>query len=100
MSSWLDRWSRRQRDLTRGVDADLIQDNRNRYRVAFGLVGFGFLLGLLDAKIQFPSRLHLIAVVMAAAAVVGGLLLAAWARQEAAFLSKPDPEEPPTVFKR
>jgi len=100
MSSWFERWRQRQRDLTQGVDADLIRDNRNRYRLAFGLIGFGFLLGLLDARIRIPSMVRLIVVGMAGASLIAGFLLAAWARQEAAFLSKPDPEEPPRIFKR
>jgi hypothetical protein len=100
MSSWLERWRQRRRDLSQGVDADLVRDNRKRYRLAFGLIGFGFLLGLPDAKIQIPSTLHLIVVVMATVSFIAGLLLAAWARNEAAFLSKPDPEEPPRIFKR
>lgn len=100
MSSWFERWPQRQRDLRQGVDADLVRDNRNRYRLAFGLIGFGFLLGLLDAKIQIPGTLRLIVVGMAIASAVAGFSLAAWARQEGAFLSKPDPEEPPRIFKR
>lgn len=99
MNSWFDRWRQRQSDLAQGVDADLVRDNSNRYRLAFGLIGFGFLLGLLDAKIQVPRTLHLILVAIVVVSLITGVLLAAWARQEAAFLSRPDPKEPPRMFK-
>ena len=100
MSSWFERWRQRQRDLAQGVDADLIRDNRNRYKLAFGLIGFAFLLSLLASKIQNTSTLRMIIVGMAVVSLVVGFLLAAWARQEAAFLNKPDPEEPPRIFKQ
>jgi len=99
MSSWLERWRHRQRDLAQGADADLVRDNRNRYRLAFGLMGFGFLLSLLDTKVKIPNTLRLIIVGMATASLVAGFLLALWARQMAAFLSKPQPEEPPRMIK-
>jgi hypothetical protein len=99
MNNWFERWIQRQSHLAQGADGDLVRDNRNRYRLAFGLIGFGFLLGLLDTKIQIPRALHLIAVGISVVSLITGALLAAWARQEAAFLSRPDPEEPPRIFK-
>jgi hypothetical protein len=99
MSNWFRRFRERQRDLAQGADADLVRGNSNRYRFAFGLIGFGFLLELLAAKIKIPGTLRSVVVGMAIASVVAGFFLAAWARQEGAYLSKPDPEEPPSVFK-
>jgi hypothetical protein len=99
MSSWLVRWRHRQRDLAQGADADLVRDNRNRYRLAFGLMGFGFLLSLLDTEVKIPNALRLIIVCMATVSIVAGFLLALWARQMGAFLSKPEREEPPSVIK-
>lgn|ERR1700719_1732339 len=100
MLGWFGRWLQRQRDLSRGVDADLVRDNSKRYRRAFGLIGFGFLLSLLDAKIKIPGTLRPTAIGIAIVSIIAGFLLAAWARQERAFLSKPDQEEPPRIFKR
>jgi hypothetical protein len=57
------------------------------------------LLSLLDAKVKIPSSLRLIVVGMAIVSVIAGFLVAAWARQMEAFLSKPAPEEPPRMFK-
>jgi hypothetical protein len=100
MRGWLQRWSQRQRDLSRGVDADLVRDNGKRYKVSFGLIGLGLLLAVLGSKVHTPSLLHW--VVLAAGGGSGwvGFLMAIWAREESAFLSKPDPEEPPTIFRR
>ena len=99
MSSWLERWRHRQRDLAQGADANLVRDNRNRYRLAFGLMGFGVLLSLLDTKVKIPNTLRLIVVGIATVFFIAGFLLALWARQMGAFLSKSDPEEPPRMFK-
>ncbi len=99
MNSWFERRLRRRRNLAHGADADLLRDNRRRYRLAFGLFGLGTLLWLLGAKIRVPSVLRSIAVGIGMISVVAGLFLAAWAQQEDAFLSKPDPEEPPRIFK-
>jgi hypothetical protein len=97
--NWFDRWPKRQYQLASGVDADLVRDNQKRYRLAFGLLGFGFALGLLAAKVRLPDTLRLIASVVATVSLGAGFVVAAWARQEAGFLRKPDPEEPPKIFK-
>ena len=100
MSGWLQRWSQRQRDLTRGVDADLVRDNRKRYKIALGLIGLGLLLAMLGSKVYTPSLLHWVMLDAGGVSAVVGFLMAMWAREESAFLSKPDPEEPPTIFKQ
>jgi protein-S-isoprenylcysteine O-methyltransferase Ste14 len=100
MSGYLRRWSQRQRDLSRGVDAGLVRDNRKRYKVAFGLVALGLLLAMLGSKVHTPSLVHWMLVVAGGVSVVVGFLMGMWAQQESAFLSKPDPEEPPTIFKQ
>ena len=100
MSNWFERFRERERDLAEGADADLVRDNRNRDKVAFGLIGFACLLSWLSsAKIQIPSTLRSIVAGLAIVSFLVGFFLALWARQEDAFLSKPDPEEPPRMFK-
>ena len=98
MSGWLQRWCQRQRDLSQGVDSDLVRDNRRRYKLSVGLLGLGILLILFGAKVHSPSTLRWILVGIAAMSFLAGSFLAHWAQQEAAFLSKPDPEEPPKIF--
>lgn len=100
MSGWLQRWRQRQHDLARGVDADLVRDNGKRYKVAFGLIGLGLLLAVPGSTIHTPSLLHWVLLDAGGVSAVVGFLMAMWAREESAFLDKPDPEEPPTIFKR
>jgi len=97
--SWGERWRERQYQLAQGVDANLVRGNHQRFRLAFGLLVFAFLLGILASKFHLPSTLRFIIGLIVIAAFLVGFVLAEWARQEAAFLSKPDPEEPPKIFK-
>jgi hypothetical protein len=97
--NWLERWRQRQNQLAQGVDANLVRENQKRYRFAFGLLAFGFALGLLVSKIHFQVALRIGVSVVATVCGLAGFALAAWSRQEAAFLSKPDSEEPPKIFK-
>jgi hypothetical protein len=75
--NWFDRWRKRQYQLASGVDADLVRDNQKRYRLAFGLLGFGFALGLLTAKVRLPDTLRLIASVVATVSLARYCCLAA-----------------------
>jgi hypothetical protein len=56
MSGWWERWQRRQCELTQGVDADLVRDNRRRYKLALGLLAFGLSLIFLNAESIY--RMH------------------------------------------
>src|SRR4029453_13416573 len=96
---WFERWSRRQDELAQGADTDLVRDNRKRYRLAFLLLGFAIFLSLLVSKIYLGKQPRLVMIVVAAGSGVAGLLLLMWARQEQAFLHKPEPEVPPKIFK-
>jgi hypothetical protein len=97
--NWFDRWQVRQYQLASGVDADLVRDNQKRYRLAFGLLGIGFALGWLATKVHLPDTLRWIVSSVATVSLVAGMVLAGRARQQAGFLRKPDPEEPPKIFK-
>jgi hypothetical protein len=97
--NWWDRWRRRQNQLAQGVDANLVRENQKRYRFAFGLLTFGFALSLLISKTHLQVALRSVVSVVATVCGIAGFALLAWSRQEAAFLSKPEPEEPPKIFK-
>ncbi len=97
--NWWDRWRRRQNQLAQGVDADLVRENQKRYRFAFGLLTFAFALSLLVSKIHLQAALRIVVSVVATVCGVAGFALLAWSRQDAAFLGKPEPEEPPKIFK-
>jgi hypothetical protein len=99
MQRWIERWRERRRELAEGADADLMQSNRRRFRVAFSLIGLAFVIGLIDAKFRLPASLEIAFRVGTGISGVVGILLAKWAHQEHAFLTRPDPEGPPEIFK-
>jgi hypothetical protein len=99
MSGWVERWRNRHRELANGVDAELVQANRRRFRVAFALIGLAFVVGLLDARLHLPHVLDVVLRCAAAVAGVVGIVMAKWAQQEDTFLKRPESEGPPTIFK-
>ena len=100
MWGWLERRHQRQRELASGADADLFRDNRRRYRRSYALTGCGIMLGLVSAKIKLPGALHVIVVTLAIVLLLAGGFLYQWAESEYNFLQEPDPEEPPTMFRK
>jgi hypothetical protein len=96
--AWLQRWRKRQRELAAGADADLVQANRRRFRVALGLIGLALVLGLLDARLHLSRVLHIVLRCAASVSGLVGLVMAKWAQLEDAFLSRPESEDPPTIF--
>jgi hypothetical protein len=99
MSGWLKRYDRRRRELAQGADADLVRSNRGRYKLAFVLLGLGFLLVLLSTILNPSGIPHKVAVVLAGVLIVAGLAILRWASMENTFLNKPDPEDPPKIFR-
>jgi hypothetical protein len=95
---WMERRLQRQRELEQGVDADLVRDNRKRYKLAYTLLGSGFLLALLCAKLNLSGIPRAVAVTLAFVLVMAGVVMGRWAAAESAFLSEPGPEEPPKIF--
>ena len=99
MREWLKRLNERQRDLGRGVVADLVRDNRSRWRSALGISLLGIVLVVGEDRAPIPGWAHLSIRIAGIAFLLLGLVVAKWALQERAFLNKPDPEEPPRMFK-
>ena len=97
---WFERWSHRQDELAQGADADLVRDNRKRYRLAFSLLGFAILLLLLVSKVDLGKQLRLVMSVVAAGSGVAGLLLLTWARQEQIVLHKPGKDLPGLIVEQ
>lgn len=98
IASWFERWHRRQRELADGADADLVKANRRRYRLAFALIGFAFLLAFFRGRLHLPAVLDTACRVVVVASFAIGFVLARWAMHEHEFLSRPDPEGPPEIF--
>jgi hypothetical protein len=99
MPGWIERWHKRRRELAEGADADLVQSNRRRFRVALGLLGLAFVLGLIDVKFRLPATLEVACRVGVVVSGVIGLVLARWAGVEHSFLTRPEAEGPPEIFK-
>ena len=100
MSTWFERYQRRKRELAQGVDADLVRSNRARYKLAFVLFGFGFLLALMTTTLNPIGISDKIGFVLAMLVIISGLAVGRRASAESAFLSKPDPEDPPRIFRK
>jgi heme A synthase len=99
MSGWFARWQERRRELAEGADADLMKVNRQRSRVAFGLMGLALLLGLMSAKVRVPVVLEKALGIASGICGVVGVVLAKWAQAEHNFLTKPEPESLPEIFR-
>jgi hypothetical protein len=95
---WVERYQKRRRELAEGVDADLVQANRRRFRAAFGLVCIAVVLVLLDAKLRLPDLPSVVLRIGALISGVVGIVLGKWAQAEREFLTRPDPEHPPEIF--
>jgi hypothetical protein len=97
--SWWERWQERQEELAQGADADLVRDNRRKWRLGWGLSSFALLLLFVLAKVPVCRPLQLILGVVALVSVIIGGLVSSWARAESRFLNRPDREKPPSIFK-
>jgi hypothetical protein len=99
MSNWFQRYEERRRDLAQGADADLMKANRRRFWTAFGLIGLAGLLGLLDRSLHLPRKLEIFLRCVVVASGLVGVVMAKWAQHEHSFLTDPEPEKPPTIFR-
>ena len=52
---WFTRWRERRRELAAGVDADLVQANRQRWKLSLSLWALLFVLLGIQAKIKLPT---------------------------------------------
>jgi hypothetical protein len=99
MLDWIERRVLRQRELQQGADADLLRDNRKRWKLSWVLLGSSFVLIGVQTMIVLSDPFHRIAVALTMILFVAGALLGHWARAEKSFLDQPDPKEPPNLFK-
>lgn len=98
----LDPFSRRQqrqRDLAAGVDADLVASSTKKFKLGFGLLGPGLLAMWLSGTGEVHGVLKEIFLWLGGATTLVGFFVVIWAQQERAFLDKPDPKKPPSLFK-
>jgi hypothetical protein len=99
MRGWLERWVQRQKDLERGVDADLVRAVRRKWRlVAWLFASCGLLIGV-DRLFQPHGWFQKGLVSFTVLFFVVGAIIARWAAAENAFLNRPESEEPRRLFK-
>ena len=70
------------RDLARGVDADLVRENRGRFNRDLAFLGGAFLLNFLVAKFQLPHSVRLVLGVVCLILFWRGLITLIWAKEE------------------
>ena len=99
MWNWLERQEQRERDLERGVDADLVRDNRRRRKLALWSFGLLAMLVTLDRLFQLRGWWHELVFIAVMVCLISGFVALRWAAAESAFLHRPDPKEPPRLFK-
>ena len=99
MWEWLERQRQRDREIRQGADADLFRDNRRRWKLVWCLFACAFLFFGIESVIPLSGRWHSIAVGLTIVCFAGGVLLGQWARAEQTFLERPDPKEPPRLWK-
>jgi hypothetical protein len=100
MPGWFERLQKRRRELAEEAEADLVQFNRHRFRVACGLIGPSFHTGFIDVKFRLSTALEIALRVGTGVSAIVGIVLAKWAQQEQYFLTRPDPEGPAEIFKK
>lgn len=98
--SWLRRSLQRQRDLARGVDADLVRANRRRWKLAAGFFCLAFLLRWFALKLALQHVVQVAITLVAILLAIASLVLFWWAWKVDTFLEQPDPEPPPSIFKQ
>ena len=99
MWDWFARWNERQRQLQSGVDADLVRDNRKRWKLSIVMFVCSFLLIGIHSQVNFPQLWSRLIAVLTGLFFVCGVVLARWAGAQDYFLSRPDPKEPPRLWK-
>jgi hypothetical protein len=99
MWDWFERRLQRQRELQQGADADLLRDNRRRWKLCSSLFGCSLLLLGIQAAVKLSDPWHGIAVALTMGCFLAGFLLGHWARAEKSFLERPNPKEPPSLWK-
>jgi hypothetical protein len=99
MLDWFSRYPQRQRDFAAGVDADLVASNWKKTKLWLSLFGVGILLLGMAGTAEVHRVVKEILRWFGSATMLVGFAIAIWAQQERAFLDKPDPKKPPSLFK-
>ena len=85
--------------MSDGVNADLWRANRRRWKISFGLLGLGVLLGLCLQVARLDGPVKEAVVSLAGLAFIAGIIGLPWAALEFSFLQRPEPKEPPRMLR-
>ncbi|MBZ5645233.1 MAG: hypothetical protein LAO19_20940 [Acidobacteriia bacterium] len=99
MWDWFQRHQQRHRDLERGVDADLVQANQRRWKLFVCLFGLAFFSLAISAWAHLSGLPLEIGAGITALLFIGAAIVGRWASLNQSFLNKPDPKEPPRLWK-
>jgi hypothetical protein len=87
------------RSAARGADADLVRDNNKRWKFSFLASACGLLLLGILIYVKLPGPSQKIVATIAAITIIGGLMLARWARAWDSIIYRPDPKGPLSPLK-
>jgi hypothetical protein len=98
MAHWLSRWTQRQHDLEKGVDADLVRASNRTLGFAFCLLAAAGLLQALRL-VTMPSWFAKTSNAISICLLLVGAVLVRVASAQRWYLNKPDPEPRQSLFK-
>jgi hypothetical protein len=81
------------------VNADLWRDNRRKWKISTMFLALSLLIAAIFSKFPHSGVLGKILVAIFMISYGGGMFALYWARGKSAFLNKPDPPEPPQLWK-
>jgi uncharacterized membrane protein len=85
--------------LPDGVNADLWRDNRRRWKISILLIAISVVVAFVMAGSRPTGVVKNVFVGGVMAFFIAGIVGLRWAGQEAYFLRKPEPKEPPSFWK-
>jgi hypothetical protein len=99
MWDYLERIRKRYVDLAQGADADLVKDNKRRWKWSAIIAGCGLLLLGVLAYVKLPQPWSKLISIIAGILTIGGLMLGRYALLWDGIIYRPDPKGPPSLFK-
>jgi len=82
-----------------GVNADLWRDNRRRWKISILLLAMGVLIAFVTPNLRLTGIAENILLGIWIVLSGAGMFGLRWASAESAFLSKPEPKEPPSLWR-
>jgi uncharacterized membrane protein len=81
------------------VNADLWRDNRRRWKISILLIAISVVVAFVMAGLRPTGLVKNVFVGGAMAFFIAGIVGLRWAGQQAYFLRRPEPKDPPSLWK-